>query len=145
MRMNAKIGGLALVGGVGLGAALMYLLDPDRGRRRRHLMRDQLVHAGRVAGHSLQTSSHDLRNRARGVAAAARSRVTPDHADDVVIVERVRSALGRAVSHPGALTVTADQGRVTLGGPVLAGEVDALLGAVRAVRGVRDVENRLEV
>jgi uncharacterized membrane protein len=49
------------------------------------------------------------------------------------------------VSHPSAITVTASGGVVTLSGPVLAHEVDDLLSATRAVRGVKDVENRLEV
>jgi hypothetical protein len=35
---------LAFSGGAGLGAALMYLLDPERGRRRRKLLSDQIVH-----------------------------------------------------------------------------------------------------
>jgi len=33
--------GLTLIGGIGLGAGLMYVLDPDRGRRRRARMRDK--------------------------------------------------------------------------------------------------------
>ncbi|HEU4630470.1 MAG TPA: SRPBCC family protein [Gemmatimonadaceae bacterium] len=137
--------GMGLLGGLGLGAALMYFLDPARGKRRRHLVRDQLVHAGHVTGDALDATSRDLRNRARGAAATARARVRRDDADDAVVTERVRSALGRVVSHPSAITVVVAEGRVTLGGPVLAGEVDRLLRTVRGVRGVTDVEHRLEV
>ena len=144
MQMDAKSRGLGLVGGLGLGAALMYFLDPERGRRRRHMVRDQLVHAGRVAGDAVGTTSRDLRNRARGTAAAARARVTSDEPDDVVLAARVRSVLGRSVSHPSAITVSAEQGRVTLAGPVLEREVRRVLSAVRAVRGVHHVENRLD-
>src|SRR5262249_17172101 len=49
------------------------------------------------------------------------------------------------VSHPHSIVVTAADGRVTLGGPILAREVDGLLALVRRVRGVDAVENRLEV
>ena len=35
----------ALVAGLGLGAGLMYYLDPDRGSRRRTHARNQLIHA----------------------------------------------------------------------------------------------------
>lgn len=145
MRTDANRNTIGILGGLGAGAALMYFLDPERGTRRRHLVRDKLVHAGRVAGDAAETTSRDLRNRAQGVAANARSRVTQDDADDGVLAERVRSALGRAVSHPGAITVLAERGRIVLGGPVLRSEVDRLLSAVRGVRGVRDVEDRLEV
>jgi hypothetical protein len=63
---------------------------------------------------------------------------------DEVLVGRVRSKIGRVVSHPSAIEVTADQGRITLRGPVLAREVEDLLAAVSSVQGVADVENRLE-
>ena len=145
MRTDERSSGAGILGGLGLGAALMYFLDPARGARRRHLLRDQLVHAGRVAGDAADTTARDLRNRAQGVAAAGRARLTVDHADDAILRERVRSALGRAVSHPSAITVSAEEGRVTLGGPVLEREAGRLLSTVRGVRGVRAVENRLEV
>jgi uncharacterized membrane protein len=38
-------GTLALVGGAGLGAGLMYLLDPERGERRRSALSDSLAYA----------------------------------------------------------------------------------------------------
>ena len=39
--------GAALIGGAELGAGVMYLLDPDRGKRRRALVRDQAVRSVR--------------------------------------------------------------------------------------------------
>ena len=38
----------ALLTGVGVGVALMYFLDPERGRRRRALVRDRLAHGARL-------------------------------------------------------------------------------------------------
>jgi uncharacterized membrane protein len=70
--------------------------------------------------------------------------VTPDHAADHTITERVRAAMGRVVSHPRAIEVTARDGRVTLRGPILANEVDDLLACVAGVRGVKSVDNQLE-
>jgi hypothetical protein len=62
-----------------------------------------------------------------------------------VLVDRVRSKLGRIVSHPGAIHVTAQNGNVTLSGPVLSAEVPELLVCVNRIQGVNDVTNNLEL
>ena len=69
---------LTLLGGVGLGAGLMYLLDPDGGRRRRALARDKAVHGLKVSGKALRGKSIDLGNRTRGLVAKTRSRLRPE-------------------------------------------------------------------
>ncbi len=134
-----------LIGGVVLGAGAMYLLDPDRGARRRSLLRDQVVHAGNKLGDGLSATVRDTRNRAIGAAAELRARFQHDQSDDAILHERVRSAIGRAVSHPSAITVTTYDGRVTLSGHVLADEMHELIRRVERVRGVHDVRNELEV
>src|SRR5258705_228908 len=65
--------------------------------------------------------------------------------DDDVLVERVRSKLGRWTSHPSAIRVSAADGRLTLSGAVLRGEHDRLLRKLAKVRGVREVDDGLEV
>src|SRR5918995_5553464 len=132
-----------LMRGMLLGAGAMYLLDPDRGARRRSLLRDRLVHAGHKLGDGVSATARDTRNRAVGVAAELRSRLHENEVDDTVLHERVRSAVGRAVSHPGSISVTAFEGQVTLSGQVLASEVDDLIRQVEQVRGVREVRNQL--
>jgi uncharacterized membrane protein len=132
-----------LLGAAGVGAALMFFLDPARGARRRHMVTDQLVHARHRVGDALGATQRDLRHHAQGAAAVARRSLSGEDADDIVIAERVRSALGRLTSHPGAITVTVDQGRATLSGPVLADEAERVIDGVRSVRGVREVEDRL--
>src|SRR5262249_31799674 len=137
--------GVTLAIGLAVGARLMYLLDPDRGRRRRARLRDKIKHRAHKAGDALEVAAADLAHRATGRAAETRARFRREDVSDPVLVGRVRAKLGRVVSHPRAIAVAADQGRVTLSGPILAGEVDDLLSAVAAVRGVREVENRLEM
>ena len=134
-----------LFGGLGLGAALMYVLDPERGRRRRALARDKAVRATRKAGDSIGAHSRDWKNRAKGIAAEVSSLTRSEAASDPVLEERVRAEIGRAVSTPGAIEVASIGGVVTLSGAVLANEVDELISAVRGVRGVEDVQNRLEM
>lgn len=137
--------GAMLLGGVGLGAALMYVLDPERGKRRRAVVRDKAVRVTRKTGDSLGARSRDWKNRAKGVAAEVKSLTRKEEVSDAVLDERVRAAIGRVVSAPGAIEVTSTAGTVTLFGAVLASEVDDLISAIRGVAGVEDVENRLEM
>lgn len=134
--------------GVVVGAGLMYLLDPDRGKRRRALVRDQVVHAGHELGElgdTLSAKAQHVANQARGAAAETQARLRGEDVDDFILQARVRSEIGRAVSNPGAVHVTVNNGRVALSGPVLASEVGDLLSTVRSVRGVEDVRNLLDV
>jgi uncharacterized membrane protein len=134
-----------IVLGGAAGAGLMYFLDPDRGRRRRALARDKAIHATHRTSAFLSMLSRDVVNRLRGAVAGARSLVAGKEPSDDVTVERIRSRLGRLVSHPHAIRVRVCDGVATLDGPVLAGEVDRLLHAVRSVAGVASVESRLAV
>jgi uncharacterized membrane protein len=134
-----------ILGAAAAGAISMYLLDPDHGRRRRALMRDRLASGASRLDDATSIASRDLRNRARGVAHEVRSRFTREEVPDEILCERVRSRLGWAVSHPGAVEVSALSGRVTLSGAVLEREYVRLLRTVWAVRGVADVEDRLAV
>jgi hypothetical protein len=127
------------------GAAVMYLLDPVVGRRRRALVRDQLVHAAHRTSDAVDTTSRDLTNRARGVVAELRGRLQGGDVRDSVLAERVRSRVGAVIGRGSAINVTVENGRVALTGPVLADEVDRLLARVRAVRGVRNIDDKLEV
>lgn len=65
--------------------------------------------------------------------------------EDARIAARVRAAIGNAVSDAGAIEVTAYHGQVTLSGPVLRSEADALIGAACRARGVLGVENALDI
>jgi BON domain len=87
----------------------------------------------------------DLKNRTWGTLAEGRAAVLGHTVDDAVLRERVRSKLGFFVRHPSSIEVQANEGKVTLTGPVLSDEVQQLIDGVRSVRGVRDVENFLEV
>ncbi len=87
----------------------------------------------------------DLSNRANGVIAELSTLFHDDTPDDRVLVDRVRSKLGRVVSHPHAVQVIVWQGRITLRGTILADEYERLLSVVAGVRGVKDVESRLDV
>jgi hypothetical protein len=140
---------ILLAGGAGLGACLgaglMYVMDPERGRRRRAMLRDGARHAAGVTLDALDKKARDVRNRARGLLAEAGSRFRCEAVTDDVLEGRVRSQVGRAVSRAGDVEVIASEGRVTLRGVVRAGELERLLRRVSRVRGVREVESQLSV
>jgi hypothetical protein len=64
---------MSLLTGVGLGAALMYVLDPERGKGRRSVVRDKAVALANRTGRVVARRSRDLSNRAKGVASEIRS------------------------------------------------------------------------
>jgi hypothetical protein len=127
------------------GAVLMYLLDPDRGGRRRALVRDQALQMARRTGDAFDVTSRDLTNRARGVVADLQARFRDTPVSDDTLRARVRARLGAVVGYAGAIDVEVVAGTVTLRGPVLADDVERLLRRVRAVRGVHDVDDRLQI
>jgi len=135
---------LGLISGAAIGAGLMYLADPDRGNRRRSGVRDKVAHGFHSVGSVVDKGIRDLRNRVRGTAAETWSAVKPANVSDEILVERVRAKIGRSISHPSAIEVTAKQGKIILSGPVLESEADDLIDAAYSVRGVRDVESRIE-
>ena len=136
---------LGSTAGFALGLAVMYFLDPQDGNRRRAVFRDKLFSFFRKSGVQLRRRATYTRDRARGLVAETRARFRHDDVDDFTLAERVRSAMGRAVSHPATIEVTAANGIVTLRGQVLEHELDDLLRKVSRVRGVEAIRDRLEV
>jgi osmotically-inducible protein OsmY len=137
--------GVALVGGLGLGAALMYIFDPDRGKRRRALIRDKVEAAGNKLSDTADKMQRDLRNRAYGVVAETKSIFRHDEVTDDILVDRLRSRLGRIPVHIGSFNISANDGVVTLRGKILADELPRVLRAARFVRGVKEIDNQFEV
>jgi uncharacterized membrane protein len=108
-------------------------------------MRDRIVHATHLTARGIGAAGRDVAHRAYGTAASIRSAWRRDEVEDDVLVERVRARAGRLVSHSHALHVTANDGIVSVSGPILEHEAWRLLRGVRQVRGVRDVIDQLEV
>lgn len=139
------MGGRTFVAGTALGAAAMYWLDPQAGRRRRALSRQRAMRMTHKVEHDASVLARDFTHRQRGlvgvVGRVLRSRTTTDE----VLRERVRARLGRLCSHPGAIEVECHDGRVLLRGPILAGERDRVLRRLRWIEGARDVIDQLEV
>ena len=140
-KTTAMIAGL----GAAVGAGLMYLMDPDKGRRRRALMADKLNSAGHATTDAVARTGRDAKNRAKGMLHENKRRLAGEEVPDDVLVERVRAELGHVVDNAQSVTVTALGGRVTLSGTVAEDRVDELVSRVGKVGGVAGVENRLNL
>jgi hypothetical protein len=136
--------GIDCLAGMLVGAGAMYLLDPEQGKRRRALVRDQFIHGIHLLEDAYDDVAQDASNRMRGVSRRTRAWMRHEPIADDVLTERVRSRLGRLVSHPRAIDVTAEKGRVTLKGPVFRHEVERALHRIAAISGVREVDNQLD-
>jgi uncharacterized membrane protein len=141
--MNAA---MRWAGVAGLGAGVMYLLDPDRGRRRRAMLRDKAASLVSESTWMAGKTWRDVSHRAEGVAARGRDLLYGHEGsvDEQTLEARVRSRLGRVCSHPHAITVNVSGRRVRLEGPVLDSEYHRVLTEVRHVRGVESVDDALE-
>ena len=137
--------GVALVGGLGLGAALMYVFDPDRGKGRRARIRDKVDSTAHKIGDAAEKMGRDISNRAQGMVAQSKSLFSNQGITDDVLVQRVRSRFGRLPVEIAGFDVLAHDGIVTLRGQIAEDEVPKVLRAARFVRGVKAVDNHLTV
>lgn len=134
-----------LITTLGVGAGLMYFLDPQHGNRRRAMVRDKANRFVNNIDESINKAVEDSRNRARGVLSEMTAKLSDQGAPDWILEERVHSNLGRTGGHTGAVTIDADGGRIILNGHILRDEEDAIVTAAKRTRGVHGVENRLQV
>jgi osmotically-inducible protein OsmY len=138
---------LSFLAGFATGAVTMYYLDSTSGGRRRALVRDKMVSAGHDVADFAQAKARRAMDRAKGVLATGDLHgVThrPPQSDQQ-LHDRIRARLGHVISHPKAVLVLVQDGRVRLQGHVLRPEVDALLSAVRRMPGVAELRDELEV
>ena len=64
---------LTILGGLGAGAALMYFMDPEKGRTRRAQMQGKVTGLSNDLRQGLEGRSKDLSNRAKGLLHEAKS------------------------------------------------------------------------
>jgi|GEM_PF-1126213 len=133
--------------GAGLGAGLMYLLDPQGGRGRRAVARDKSVSAIKNGGKAAAKTSRHLGNKTKGLVSQAGSKLRRgDLADEgEALLKQVRRKIRRTASHPMAVEVLVQEGSVVLHGLILASEVEGLLAAIQTIEGIAAVENQLEI
>jgi gas vesicle protein len=136
---------LTAVGCCALGAGLMYVIDPQRGRSRRAWLMDKTQSIFRRTGRSMYRGGKDMANRAYGAAHELGGRWQQRSSSSNQLSERVRSEMGRAISHPRLVEVMCDdKGTITLSGCVIESEAAPLIERIENMPGVNLVVSRLE-
>lgn len=131
------------------GAAAMFFLDPDRGRRRRVMARDRAARAARRT----RLGAVRLRRKAlSGAYGASQKAAHPEASqepppNDATLTAKVQSELFSDPSIPkGRVSVNSEQGVVQLRGQVERPEmIREIEDRVRSIPGVGDVENLLHL
>jgi gas vesicle protein len=132
-----------LLFGAAAGALVMFFLDPQRGRTRRALAQDKALRFGRRTRNRSERIAEDLRNRIYGKFQKIQHLRESSKVSNETLEQRVRSAIGRKVSHVKPIRVFVSEGEVVLTGPILTHEVKELLSAVESVPGVTRVIDEL--
>ena len=125
-------------------AALMYLMDPEKGEQRRLTLREQFGKFMNQATTKTEALIGQISDRAQSVAAEATLKLSTEEVSDEVMVARVRSAMGHVLTNAHEVEVLAKQGLITLTGSVPSAETETLISTIKALPGVHGVENRLE-
>jgi hypothetical protein len=136
-----------LVGSALGGAALMYLFDPERGRRRRNTTRDRMLarlrRTWRAAGGGWRGAAAEAYGASQRMIHLVPRETDVPH--DETLRQRVESQLFRDRHVPkGELNVTAEHGMIILRGELDSpAEIVSLEKRVARVPGVRGVHNLL--
>jgi len=135
---------LALTAGVGLGAGLMYLCDPDRGRSRRSQLMSEATGILHRSEDNLAKRGKDLLNRVQGLAVRVAEEIAPEEQPtDEVLTERIRSRMGHLVANPHEVQVHVENGVVTMEGKLAHSERHHLTDEVREMHGVKRINAHL--
>jgi osmotically-inducible protein OsmY len=140
--------GAAVAAGVAAGAAGAYFLDPQNGKRRRHVAFDRLMGLLRRGAAEGERQARYAAGVAKGAAfEAAGAGDGAESLPDPDLANKVRSEIFRAADAPkGDVNVNAENGVVYLRGEVpSAGDAERLAREAREIRGVRKVVSLLHL
>ncbi len=133
---NRNIVGI-LAGVYGAGALTMYFFDSQRGKRRRAELRDAIVHSKRELEKFAVRLGRDAEQRFEGAVSETARLLHREPQSDYVLEQRVHTLLGRVLSHPHAVEVSAKDGAVFLTGWILTEETDDVNKALASIEGVK--------
>jgi osmotically-inducible protein OsmY len=129
------------------GLAAGYFLDPDSGKRRRHIARDRALSLLRRGAETTRREAEYRTGQVEGKIEAAKSKARPEKptANDQDLADRVKSEIFQPADAPkGSVNVNVEHGVVYLRGEVKRpDEINKLVEQAGSVDGVAGVENLL--
>jgi len=132
-----------------LGGALVFFLDPEKGRDRRAMASRQVEKVLRRGSTALEDSAPAIARRAEGVSQLAGRQNAPDDTspNDPTLAQKVESEIFRDPSLPkGQININAENGVVVLRGQLdNSDQIRRVEESVRGIPGVEGVENLLHL
>ena len=136
---------VAAAGAAGLAGA--YFLDPQSGKRRRHVARDRAAAMIRRGAGTTRRQAEYRKGQAQGKVEAVKSQAGAEKppANDQALAERVKSTIFQPADAPkGSVNVNVEQGVVYLRGEVKRpDQIEKLVEQANSIAGVAGVENLL--
>lgn len=144
---NSKMAGaIWFLTGALFGATAAYVFDSERGRRRRATLIDKVGKYVRDSLDAVEGQAENLINRSKGLILQVDKMLhTEPRPSDDLLTKRLRSKMGRYVTHSRSIEISVDGGEVNLRGPILTREVDDFVSMVKRENGVTRVFNDLDV
>lgn len=136
------------------GALGGYFLDPDNGKRRRHIARDRATALVRRPARTATAEARRHATRVRGLVRGTIHDVTtsgdrrdPSRLNEPALTAKIRSEIFRAADSPKAsVNVNVEAGVVYLRGELASqDEIDGMIEATRKVDGVGQVRSLLHL
>ncbi len=135
----------SLLTGMGVGAALMYFLDPRLGPYRRGIARDRTVSITNRSVALAEKQARNARNHIQGIIAETRKALRGEEpVSDQKLADRIRSKIGRVLLHPSAVDIEVRDGRVVAKGKLQEDLAQRVVSTIRRVRGVHAVDDHFE-
>lgn len=134
-----------LLGGIASAATAAYFLDRENGHERRARFARGAERLARTIAEGAELGVRDGQHRLVGMTKKAWFAFRHEHLEDRVLVERVRSRMGRIVSQPHKIHVASDDGVVTLWGQASQEEISRLADVIAGMRGVKELRDHVEV
>jgi hypothetical protein len=128
---------------IGMGFALGYLFDPNRGKGRRAKLIDQTRARMRHVAHDVSAKARYEAGKARGLVHEVFSEEAPPRTD-AELLQKVRSEAVGPTGNLGEIEVRVDEGTVVLVGPRIdPAREEELIDRIEKVAGVTGIRNEL--